>query len=115
MSDQDFFFDEEPVPEPQKPSKQGRGPAPKPAAQAPSRRKGAPVAPTPFFDRSTTYAVALLLAVIGLLLGVLGGYLYGTSTAQPAKSSTPAASTPAQQAPVTLPGVNGAGGVTTTP
>jgi hypothetical protein len=115
VSDQDFFFDEEPVPEPQKPSKQGRGPAPKPAAQTPARRKGAPVAPTPFFDRSTTYAVALLLAVIGLLVGVLGGYVYGNSAAQPAKTSTPAASSPALQAPTTLPGVVDTGGVTTTP
>ena len=107
MSDEDFFSDEEPAAKARQPEKQGRAAARKPAPQPPARRKGAPTPPAPFFDRRTTYAVTLLIAVIGLLAGVLGGYLYGSSSAQSSSTASPSA----RSAPVVVP----ASAATTTP
>ena len=110
MSDQDFFFEEEPAPKAPKPEKQGRG-ARKSAPQPPAKRKDAAPVPAPFFDRRTTYVVALLIGVIGLLVGVLGGYLLGSA---PVRSSGTAA--PSSQSAPALPaaGAAGSGAATTT-
>lgn len=94
MSDQDFFFDEEP--EPKKPAGKESKPASKPAAPA-----SAPAAPAPSSsgsDQSTTWAIASLLAVVGLLLGAILGFLLGNTLAKNA-TTAPVANTPAATAP----------------
>jgi hypothetical protein len=91
VSEQDFFFDDEP---------EAKGPSAKaPAAKAPSARSPkAPVASPAKVsaaapdDQSTTWAIAALIGVIGLLLGAILGFVLGTTLA--GKSATVAA-TPA--------------------
>jgi xanthosine utilization system XapX-like protein len=95
VSEQDFFFDEEP--EVKAPA--AKAPA-KPAAKAPARSSSAPT-PAPYaprVDQSSSYAVAALVGVIGLLLGAILGFLLGTVLAGNAASS---ASSSAAPAPVT--------------
>ena len=94
MSDQDFFFDEEP--KDTKPSGKGSKPA------APAKSASAPAAMTgtssSIADQSTTWAIASLMAVAGLLLGAILGFLLGTTMARNTVA-TPTASTPAATAP----------------
>lgn len=100
MSEQDFFFDEEP--DAKAPASKGSGPAskgskPAPAATATAGSKAAPVveAAPSVADQSTTWAVASLLGVIGLLLGAILGYMLGTSVAGTTSITTPPAAAPA--------------------
>lgn len=98
--DNDSFFDDEPAPKPQKPSK----PAAPNAGKRPAARQAAEPAPVQassevaYFDRVTTYSIATLIGVIGLLIGALGGYWLGT---MPVQTTVPApnAVTPAPAAP----------------
>jgi hypothetical protein len=78
VSDQDFFFDEEEEsakPAPQTESKGsaktvGKSPAPRPRQTAsPSASGGS------FFEQNVSMAVAGLMTVIGLLIGVILGYV----------------------------------------
>ena len=134
MSDDDFFFDEEPSPKPskgqrspkqpastEKPAPRGGAAASKQAVPAPRRapasrpaqtqRPAAAVAAPPqFFDRTTSYAIATLIGVIGLLLGILVGYWLGTAPVQqsatpPASSSTTSSGGSAVQLPAGHPAV----------
>lgn len=103
MSDQDFFFDEEETAEAgtketAKPSAKteskaapaARKPAPKPA---PKPAAAAPAGGSPsFFEQQVSITVASLMTVIGLLLGVIVGFLVapdgGTvTTAAPAATT----------------------------
>jgi hypothetical protein len=90
VSDQDFFFDEEPD------TKGSTGKGSKGAATAPAKRPSAPAtkaaAPAQAIadDQSTTWAVAALLGVVGLLLGAILGFLLGTTLAGSRVSSAPA-------------------------
>lgn len=87
VSDQDFFFDEEPAKKEKaadKPAKSGTSKSPTksmpaksvPAKSAPSKSAPAPVA-TPFFEQNVSMAVAGMLGVIGILIGVIVGFLLG--------------------------------------
>lgn len=104
MSEQDFFFDEEP--EPKAPAAKGaKAPANTPAktaAKAPAKSapkdsssvETIPAAGT--FDQSTLYAIAALVGVIGLLLGATLGFLLGTTMASgTAPSSSTSTTAPA--------------------
>lgn len=94
MSDQDFFFDEEE--EEAKPAKSSTRPAGKPAAKgagkpaAAAQAHRAPAAHETaasggsFFEQSVTMTIASLMMVIGLLVGVIIGFVAapkGTATA----------------------------------
>jgi hypothetical protein len=76
VSDQDFFFDEEPAKDkpaagkPAQPARKSTG-APAPAASAPA------AAATPLFEQSVSMAVAGMIGVIGILIGVILGFLLG--------------------------------------
>jgi len=101
VSDQDFFFDEDPS------GTTTETKAPKGAKQAAPNTPAAPDA-TPVSvvsdGQSTTWAIAMLIGIIGLLLGAILGFLLGTSLA---KSAAPAASAPAATAPsATAPAAN---------
>jgi hypothetical protein len=120
VSDQDFFFDEEPeskgpgnkggrtpaAPSAKTPSKSSAGstarstqPAPRSGSRQPSRSTTPPpAAPSPA-QGETTWAIAALLAVAALLLGAICGFLLGNTlagssgSAPVANTTTPAAST----------------------
>lgn len=83
MSDQDFFFDEEPTkPAPGTPaSKPG---ATKSGAKPATSSETETAAAVPFLEQSTVMSVAILIGVVGLLVGLIGGYLLGTAQTQPA-------------------------------
>lgn len=79
MSDQDFFFDEEPAKKDDKPAKSAAGKSTAKSGGAPAKpapAKAAPVA-TPFFEQNVSMAVAGMLGVIGILVGVIIGFLLG--------------------------------------
>ena len=109
MSEQDFFFDEEPGPKAAaaKGAKTPAATSAKTPAKTPatSSAKSAPkaspaVETTPSagsFDQSTLYAIAALVGVIGLLLGATLGFLLGTTMASNSASS-PSTSTAAPAA-----------------
>jgi len=96
VSDQDFFFDEEEEaavkPAPASTAKGAGRPATK--SPAPQPRQSTPASSGGFFDQSVSMAVAALMTVIGLLVGVIGGFLIapdgGTATMSPATSNQPA-------------------------
>lgn len=94
MSDQDFFFDED---ESARASKPAKGKAPEKApAKAPAAKAATAPAPAAglFFDQNVTMAVASLLMVIALLVGViLGFFLSQSMVPPPGVTSTPATST----------------------
>jgi hypothetical protein len=107
VSDQDFFFDEEPTkPAPDAPASKSGGAksgAAKPAAKPASSSKTEPAAAVPFLEQSTVMSVAILIGVVGLLVGLIGGYLLGTAQTQPAAA-------PASGAVGTVPDATGQGG-----
>jgi hypothetical protein len=93
VSEQDFFFDEEP--EAKAPATKG---AKAPAKTSPKASASAPAAPASASGDSTSYAVVALVGVIGLLLGailgfVLGSTLAGNSASGPTASNIPAPTT----------------------
>jgi hypothetical protein len=94
LSDQDFFFDEEPTPKADKPAPKGSG---RPAASKGAAAKPAPAAaaaapaPVSVFDSSVSMPIAGMLAVIGLLIGIIGGFLLGQSMAASTVASPDAA------------------------
>jgi hypothetical protein len=76
VSDQDFFFDEDEAPQaaPKSESKSsakttGKSPAPRPRQNTSQASGGS------FFEQNVTMAVAGLMTVIGLLVGVIIGYV----------------------------------------
>ena len=87
VSEQDFFFDEEP--EAKKPAGKDTKPKASSAAAAPE-----PVTSSSFADQSTTWAVASLVGVVGLLLGAILGFLLGNSVAKTAVPAAPAITAP---------------------
>lgn len=132
MSEQDFFFDEEPE------AKVTPAKAPKAPATSPSKSAAKTSTPEPVAyaaDQSTTWAVAALIGVVGLLLGailgfVLGNTLAGSNSAAPASSSVAAPATAAGtqaapqltsqqisagQLPAGHPAINASGAVVATP
>jgi hypothetical protein len=82
VSDQDFFFDEEPAKKEKAADKPAKSGATKstaksaPLQSAPSKSAPAPVA-TPFFEQNVSMTVAGMLGVIGILVGVILGFLMG--------------------------------------
>jgi hypothetical protein len=102
VSEQDFFFDEDPEPD-KTPGKSSKPAAPAPSAKlaAKSAAPAQSAAPASFADGSTTWAVASLLAVAGVLLGAILGFLLGTGMAKSASVSTPGTGVPAAVAPAT--------------
>lgn len=124
MSEQDFFFDEEPEVAPEPP----KAKAPRAAkSDAPVSEKPAPraakttakpvtkVTAKPVIDeyepealgdpQSTTWTVAILLALVALLLGAILGFFLGSALGKPAASGSTAApvtQTPATGAPSAL-------------
>ena len=85
MSDQDFFFDEEDAP--------ASAPAPRPSSQparsaSPARttHAAAPASGASFFEQSVTMAIAALMTVIGLLVGVIIGFVIAPSGTSPVSS-----------------------------
>jgi hypothetical protein len=101
VSDQDFFFDEEE--EEAKPAKSSTKPVGKPAAKAagkPAAAAQARRAPAAretaasggsFFEQSVTMTIASLMTVIGLLIGVIIGFVAapkGTTTAGGSTATT---------------------------
>ena len=115
MSEQDFFFDDEPqTPNPAtKPPKAPKAAtstvksaASKPApSKSAASKKTAAVADEPaesFVDQPTTWAIATLVGVCGLLLGLILGFLLGTTLARNAAVATTA--TPVVTAPAAVSG-----------
>lgn len=100
MSEQDFFFEEEPD---AKSSSTKGSKAPKAPVTTPSKSSAA--APTPVSassDDSTTWSVAALIGVVGLLLGAILGFVLGMTVVGNSASSTsltPAPITGTQPAP----------------
>lgn len=100
MSEQDNFFDEEP---------DAPSPAPKGSkspATAPSKSPAEAPAPAVYDDApaegSTTWAIASLIGVIGLLLGAILGFVLGSTLSAAAVSTdttAPAPITGTQSAP----------------
>lgn len=98
MSDQDFFFDDEPQ---AKPAAKGSAGAKGPAAakSASTAKAGAPArqaapATGSFFAQSVSMAITSLVAVIALLVGLIVGLLIPTGgsavpTTSPAASTAP--------------------------
>ena len=86
MSEQDFFFDEEPDAKAPK--------APKAPVTPPKSSVTAPEAVAASTDQSTTWAVAALIGVIGLLLGAILGFVLGDALAGTTSTDT-AATAPA--------------------
>jgi hypothetical protein len=103
VSDQDFFFEEEPA-APKRTGKGAKSTAAPSSAKAgastavPPAPKPGPSAPLLIADQSTTWAIASLLAVAALLLGAILGFLLGTGLAK-SRVAVPAASVPAASAP----------------
>jgi len=99
VSDQDNFFDEEPV---------AKQPEPKASKSVAVNEPAAPAASVTSStdDQSTTWAVAMLIGVIGLLLGAILGFLLGTSLAKSATvpAATPTTTSPAGTVPSADPG-----------
>jgi hypothetical protein len=102
VSDQDFFFDEE-----DKPAKDA-GSASKKAGTSPSRsgsgstpsKSAASAAPA----QTVSMTIAILIGVIGILLGAVIGLFVGKSMAVPTVAVTPGAGTgTTQQAPQLTP------------
>jgi hypothetical protein len=102
VSDQDFFFDED-----EKPAKSAGTPAPKKTgssasgsgASKPSKTStdAAPV-------QTVSMTIAILIGVIGILLGAVIGLFVGKSMAVPSVAVTPSAGTgTTQQAPQLTP------------
>ena len=113
MSDQDFFFDEEETaPEPKtgkdtgaakpsvnrsaKPAPTARASAPKPAAKAAAATSG-----PAFFEQNVSMTIAALMTVIGLLVGVIIGFVAAPdgTTFSTGTSATPAATDSGATAP----------------
>jgi hypothetical protein len=102
VSDQDFFSEgEETEPKDDKATKaSGRtAPAksgPKPASKAPAKATTAKVEQpaTSFFDQTVTMAMAILLAVVGLLLGMIVGYFVFSGGAQTTATAPDSLQTP---------------------
>lgn len=104
MSDQDFFFDEEETTvtgakETVKPSAKSESkpePAARKSAPKPASTKPAPAKPaggsSPFFEQSVSLTIASLMAVIGLLVGVIIGFLVAPDGGT-VSTGTPAATT----------------------
>ena len=105
MSDQDFFFDEEeevaekaPKPssrQPQKSAPKRSGKSEPKAAPRGSAAAAAPAAGGSLIEKQVSLTVAALMTVIGLLLGVIigfvipdGGTVSSSGTATPATGST---------------------------
>jgi hypothetical protein len=82
VSDKDFFFDEEPdEPAPDKAaSKSGARPVTKAGSASASPTSVTSSDETPLLERNTTVMIAVLVGVVGLLLGIIVGYLLGGST-----------------------------------
>jgi hypothetical protein len=85
VSEQDFFFDEEP--EPKAPATKGaKAPATqgaRPATKAPAKASSGPVTTRSEHgaDLSSLYATGALIGVVGLLLGAILGFLLGSALA----------------------------------
>lgn len=94
MSDQDFFFDEED--EAAAPAAKDPSPAAAKRSQpAPAKRAAQPATASPaFFEQSVSMMVAALMTVIGLLVGVIIGFVIapdgGGTVAPTTGSSVPA-------------------------
>ena len=103
MSDQDFFFDED-----EKPAKSAGKPAPKKAGSSPARSgsgSAASATAAPASAQSVSMTVAVLIGVIGILLGAVIGLFVGKSMAVPTVASIPSAggTTSEQSAPQLTP------------
>jgi len=91
VSDQDFFFDEDEKPAAKAPAKKASGstsPA-KPAGKASASAAPASTAAT------VTMTIAVLIGVIGILIGAIGGIFIGRSLASTTVATPPAATAPA--------------------
>lgn len=96
MSDQDFFFDEEEQVAKEAPktsSKSTKAAAPKADKAAPVARKASPApAPRPaggIFEQSVSMTVAALMTVIGILVGVIIGFVVAPDGATVSTGTTP--------------------------
>jgi hypothetical protein len=104
VSDQDFFSEgEETEPKDDKatkasgktaPAKSGPKPASKAPAKATATATKAPQPETSFFDQTVTMAMAILLAVVGLLLGMIVGYFVFSGGAQTTATAPDSLQTP---------------------
>jgi len=108
VSEQDFFFDEEP--DTKAPATKGaKAPVKAPVKSSPKASSSAAATPAPAgipVDPSNFYAVLALVGVIGLLLGAILGFLLGSNLAGNAASSS--------AAPVTAPVAGGTSAPTLT-
>jgi hypothetical protein len=83
VSDQDFFFDEEPT-KPKSDAPAPKSGASKSGSKPVTSSKAEPPAVVPFLEQNTIMSVAILIGVVGLLVGLIGGYLLGSAQTQPA-------------------------------
>lgn len=119
MSDQDFFFDEEP--EGKKTAKPAaKAPSAKPSARTTSPKAAAPAAPSvsaASSDQSATMAIAALVGVAALLLGAILGFLLGNTVGKSTVAAPKSTAIPTQTTGSTSSGQAGPlpAGVTTLP
>jgi hypothetical protein len=109
LSDQDFFFDDEEAEaaeetEAKKPAAK-RGTASKTASTSASKpapkaaAKAAPASSGSFFDQQVSVAIASLIGVIALLVGIIGGYMLAGPSTPVAPSAGTTQTTPGAVAP----------------
>jgi hypothetical protein len=104
VSDQDFFFDED-----EKPAKSAGTPAPKKTGSPASTGGSGSPAKSPDADapaQMVSMTIAILIGVIGILLGAVIGLFVGKSMAVPSAAVTPSAGAgtgTTQQAPQLTP------------
>lgn len=112
MSEQDFFFDEEQESAPDQPkAKASRAasddvPAKRPATAKAKQPAAEPVVSS-YEPQVTTWTIAILLALVGLLLGAILGFFLGSALGKPAPAvsgtpTTPVTQTPSSGTPSTL-------------
>lgn len=105
MSEQDFFFDEEPETAAEQPKPKNTraktddaAPVKRTAPKAAKQSEPEPVA-VPYESQMTTWSVAILLALVGLLLGAILGFFLGSALGKPATTTGTSTAPIGQTAP----------------
>ena len=98
MSDQDFFFDED-----EKPAKTTGSSGSKQTASSAPKGSAAAASAAPVSAQPVSMTIAILIGVIGILLGAVIGLFIGRSLAAPSALNTPTTVAPTESAPQLTP------------